>query len=576
MHKKVWRNKVGEKSIHVCFLSIMIISSLAACKSLSGEFNVDKENPVSVSISETPTRTPYQPEAQLPIPTVTEMIISNEIGTSLRKDTLWISPSVPNLLRNYALGFGLSQANDEKNSTVRLDASNVTRADSATWIYALVTPFPTIPDGVSFSDILDAWSGVSSGPFAGRPIYMEESTLAAFSSIWGSPGEGTVQVEDPDKMVDVAWTHRPAWAIIPFEQLEPRWKVLEVDNQSPIHNDFNQITYPLQVTFSLQPQDFPLLNTNRDPGKLTVLAMTGVTALVRGTADKMERKGILYPGEDIRTILRAADVTHISNEIPFLEGCPPPDPWTNSLKFCSDPRYIALLEDIGTDVVELTGNHILDYGLEAAGFTLDMYDDQHWLYFGGGHNLQESFQPALLNDHGNKLAFFGCNFFGPASDWATETTPGSTPCDFDQIAMEIASKRSEGYLPIMTFQYYEYYGPNPGGAEQDDFERMAEAGAVVVSGSQSHVPAIMEFHGETYIHYGLGNLFFDQMSYQMSDGSIIDTTRKGFVDRHIFYDGRYISTELMTHIIEDYARPRMMTGIERSGFLQYIFSEAGW
>ena len=304
--------------------------------------------------------------------------------------------------------------------------------------------------------------------------------------------------------------------------------------------------------------------------------MTGVTALVRATADRMEHKGVLYPGEEIRTVLRAADITHISNEIPFMEGCPTPDPYTDSLIFCSDPRYIALLEDVGTDVVELTGNHLMDYGSEAVTSTLDMYDQRGWLYFGGGRDLQDSLQPALMVDHGNKLAFIGCNYAGPPNDWATDSRPGSTPCDFDQLTAEIGNLRSAGYLPIMTFQYNEYYQPEPTDYEQRDFRMMAEAGAVVVSGSQAHVPAAMEFDGASFIHYGLGNLFFDQMSHLMPDGSLIYDTRNVFVDRHIFYDGRYIGTELLTYIIEDYARPRLMTGSERHDFLLNIFSAGGW
>jgi poly-gamma-glutamate capsule biosynthesis protein CapA/YwtB (metallophosphatase superfamily) len=105
---------------------------------------------------------------------------------------------------------------------------------------------------------------------------------------------------------------------------------------------------------------------------------------------------------------------------------------------------------------------------------------------------------------------------------------------------------------------------------------MAQAGAVIVSGSQSHVPAAMEFMDGGFIHYGLGNLFFDQMSHLMPDGSLIYDTRNVFVDRHIFYAGRYIGTELLTYIIEDYARPRLMTEPERVQFLQDIFSAAGW
>ena len=105
---------------------------------------------------------------------------------------------------------------------------------------------------------------------------------------------------------------------------------------------------------------------------------------------------------------------------------------------------------------------------------------------------------------------------------------------------------------------------------------MAEAGAVIVSGSQAHVPAAMEFNGGAFIHYGLGNLFFDQMSHLMPDGSLIYDTRNVFVDRHIFYDGRYINTELLTYIIEDYARPRPMTESERTRLLNTIFSAGGW
>jgi poly-gamma-glutamate synthesis protein (capsule biosynthesis protein) len=140
----------------------------------------------------------------------------------------------------------------------------------------------------------------------------------------------------------------------------------------------------------------------------------------------------------------------------------------------------------------------------------------------------------------------------------------------------ITSLRADGYLPIMTFQYQEYYQPVPANEERKNFLAMASAGAVIVSGSQSHVPAAMEFSDGTFVHYGLGNLFFDQMSHLMPDGSLMDDTRNVFVDRHVFYEGRYISTELLTFIIEDYSRPRLMTGEERLRMLRKIFAAGGW
>jgi hypothetical protein len=533
-----------------------------------------------------PTLTPFQPEENAPeYPQVSGVMPVTATDTP-NPPSLWVSPGVPDLLRQDILRYGLVMTVSEENANAHIDQVNpgatinqqVDRRITQTteWIYALVAPFPTITDGVSLADIQQNWAGNPTGEFSGNPFWMEKSTLAAFTAIWGPPAPNAVMIADGDQLLDLAWQDRPSWGIIPFEKLDPRWKVLSVDGQSPIHNDFNSSIYPLKITFGLDTGEYPIVKGNRDPEKLTVLAMTGVTALVRATADRMETKGVLYPGEEIRDTLRQADITHISNEISFDPDCPTPDPWTESLRFCSDPRYIDLLEDIGTDIVELTGNHLLDYGAQNLQSTLDMYDQRGWKYFGGGRNYQAALQPSLIEDHGNNLAFLGCNFAGPPGDWATQDTPGSAPCDFDEISAEIASLKVAGYIPIMTFQYNEYYQPNPTLEEEENFRKIAEAGAVIVSGSQAHMPAIMEIKSGSFIHYGLGNLFFDQMSHLMPDGSLIYDTRNLFVDRHIFYDGKYLGTELLTYIIEDYSRPRLMTDSERTEFLTNIFQVAGW
>lgn len=558
------------------YYAVVLTLLLVACGQLWGGPDLSKLVISSATISTTATHTPFQPEGLIPSSsTPVSSIPENPTLTDVPK-TLWISPATPDMLRQLAEDIGIAQAASPDKASIRLDISQTSNDQSITWIYALVTPFPTITDEVALTTIQDAWAGKASGPFVGQPLWMTASTLAAFSAVWGAPASGSVRVTEANQLVDSAWANRPAWAIVPFEELEPRWKVLSVNGQSPVHNDFNVETYALKINFNLQPPVFRLLSSNRDPDKLTVLAMTGVTALVRATADRMERYGVLYPGKEIRTVLRSADITHVSNEVSFDADCPTPDPWTSSLQFCSDPQYIALLEDIGVDIVELTGNHLLDYGTGPLLTTLDMYDERGWLHFGGGRNLTDARQAVKVTDHGNKLAFLGCNPVGPASDWATDTNPGSASCDYGQMQTAIAVLRSQGYLPIVTFQYNEYYQPSPTDYEQRDFRSMAEAGAIIVSGSQAHVPAAMEFYGGSFIHYGLGNLFFDQMSYRLPNGTVIFDTRNVFVDRHIFYDGRYLGTELLTYIIEDYAQPRAMTDTERTNFLQTIFSAAGW
>jgi len=52
--------------------------------------------------------------------------------------------------------------------------------------------------------------------------------------------------------------------------------------------------------------------------------------------------------------------------------------------------------------------------------------------------------------------------------------------------------------------------------------------------------------------------------------------RREFLDRYVIYDGRFISAELITALLEDYSRPRIMTEAERVGFLQEYFYYSGW
>jgi len=306
---------------------------------------------------------------------------------------------------------------------------------------------------------------------------------------------------------------------------------------------------------------------------MTTIILTGVTALVRATAYTMETKGVTYPARDIRDFMREADITHVSNEIPFFTGCDFPNPSRYKLVFCSDPKYIELLQDVGTDVVELTGNHFADYGAGAMLETLDIYKKNGIGYYGGGADLDDSLKPLLLQNHGNLIAFIGCNPVDLGRPpVATVDKPGAAPCDHNYLVNTISTLRSQGYVVIATFQHQEYYSPEARPDQLEDFHRVADAGASIVSGSQAHYAQMMEFYDDSFIHYGLGNLFFDQMG----DIPFVPGIRREFIDRYTIYNGKLISVELLTTMLEDYSRPHPMTPDERANFLNEYFYNSGW
>ena len=519
-----------------------------------------------------------QPETGDP-PPIAQNSFPNNSAVQVQTSTpepfgVFIGASVPPALRERVRGLD-----------VRLGVSRLPKQQPQAnemqiqWVYALVAPFPTVSDGVTLDELQIAWSeGTIPPAFDGSPLLMEESTLAAFTELWDEPAAGIVQIVSADQLLDTAWSETPSWAIIPFESLEPRWKVLTVDGQSPIRKDFDLSAYPLVVPFTLQSsanlQSLDLSASNHDPSRLTTVIMTGVTALVRATAFTMELKGSTYPGEQIRDLMREADIAHISNEIPFFTDCTFPKPNQVALVFCSDPKYMDLLLDIGADVIELTGNHFADRGSAGMRETIEIYKQNGLPYFGGGLDLQDSLKPALFEVNGNKIAFVGCN--KPDVNrfpTATDFQPGAAPCDFEYLQRKINELKAEGYVVISTFQWNESYDSRPSPQQTRDFRLMAESGASIVSGSQAHYAQMMEFHDDSFIHYGLGNLFFDQMGDQdwMPRG-----IRREFLDRYVIYDGKLISVELITAMLEDYARPRLMTEYERAGFLQEYFFYSGW
>jgi len=139
------------------------------------------------------------------------------------------------------------------------------------------------------------------------------------------------------------------------------------------------------------------------------------------------------------------------------------------------------MESIGTDVVEMTGDHFRDRSSEDVLFTIDMYDERGWPHYGGGKNFEDAIQPALFENNGNRIAFLGCNAKNPWYALADENTPGALYCEMEWMAESVEKVVDEGYIPVFTFQHQEYYSYEINEALRRDFQSAADAGAVIVS-----------------------------------------------------------------------------------------------
>lgn len=442
-------------------------------------------------------------------------------------------------------------------------------------VFAVVVPFATVTDDVSLEELQLRWQGMDE-----RPILADSATTQLLTAVLG-PGAG-VTVDQSDLLAQLEETP-DALGILPFDRLTPRYKVLRVDGVNVLSNQFVAQEYPLIAAISVRGPGAPLLVdllqpvvepvTNRDAERITTLIMTGVTAISRGTGAAIERNYLTYPAAIISDTLAAADITHVSNEVPFLEDCVVQN-YENNLTLCSHTSYMAILEAIGTDIVGLSGNHVNDFGRDGARESLQFYRDNDMPIYGSGMNAEEACAPLMWEDHGNTFAFFAVLAFGPETAWATEDEPGA--CHYydhkEEVLDHVRQLADEVDIVAVEFQHQETYEPYPIPIQIEEFREMREAGADIVTGVQSHVPQALEPYGSQdpggpgIIAYGLGNLFFDQMWSW--------ATRTELIVRHTIYDGRVVSTEVLTAVLEDFAQPRWAEPEEREEILTRVFNAA--
>ncbi|MBP7687502.1 MAG: hypothetical protein KA765_06335, partial [Thermoflexales bacterium] len=74
--------------------------------------------------------------------------------------------------------------------------------------------------------------------------------------------------------------------------------------------------------------------------------------------------------------------------------------------------------------------------------------------------------------------------------------------------------------------------------------------------------------GNGFMHYGVGNLFFDQVQ--------AINLRQNFIDRYVVYDNRLLSVELLATYRDGSQQTRPMTPEEKRDLLKTLFDLSYW
>ncbi len=420
--------------------------------------------------------------------------------------------------------------------------------------------FPTFQTSLSSETL----NGLLNGELSDR-LVLSETAFAALTA-QGFVFHPDTKILGDEGLEFQLWQDKNRFTLMPFDSLTIRYRPLWVDD-IPVVDQLD--TYPLA---------WESATPNYTPDKLTRITLSGTTALARRTLTALDTMGVDEAASGIQDYVMRSDFFHVTNEASISPTCPQfvgnVLGGTNSM--CMKQEHARLHDVLDVDIVDLTGNHINDFGYDALNNTLDYFESLGVQFVGGGRTVAEAREPLILEHNGSTVGWIACNHIGPYYAMVNEdesllggVRPGAADCDANWLRDALPILSAEVDVVLVTVQYQEFEDYVPTAQQRIDYQTIADWGADLVIGTAEHKPMIFEYYptrrGETaFIHYGLGNLFFDQTFW----GNM-----RFFMDTIYVYDGRLLTVELFPGIIDDLARPRLLETEEQFNFLFFLFSE---
>lgn len=218
--------------------------------------------------------------------------------------------------------------------------------------------------------------------------------------------------------------------------------------------------------------------------------------------------------ESMLSHMQNADLFILNEEFPFSRrGEPMAD---KQFTFRTDPKYVSILKELGTDIVTLANNHALDYGRTAFEDTLETLDQAGIQRIGGGYSISEASAPAVCTVNGQRFAIFGATRVSPSADWYAGESQSGLFQTYDPAKLNAAIQEARKSCDhVIVFVHWGIEKNETPEEYQRSLARgYIDAGADLVVGCHPHVLQGFEYYKGVPIIYSLGNYLFDNRTGQ--------------------------------------------------------------
>jgi poly-gamma-glutamate capsule biosynthesis protein CapA/YwtB (metallophosphatase superfamily)/outer membrane protein assembly factor BamB len=282
----------------------------------------------------------------------------------------------------------------------------------------------------------------------------------------------------------------------------------------------------------LSPPD-PLPTGTERAQDEAILVFVGDVAPGRSMEAQLARYGPAYPWAGLGLLLRDADLAVANLEcVLTTEG----QPLDKSYLIRAHPRWGQMLIEAGFDLVTLSNNHALDFGLAGMDQTLSTVQTLGIHTVGAGPSQQIAHQPALFNLRGVRVAILGyaaARWNGSVDVPATERLAWAEPT---AIQFDVRAVRDQADLVVVLLHAGTEYAATPSSDQMIVAHAAIEAGADVVVGHHPHVTQTVEQYERGLIVYSLGDALFDIPRPAAMQGDLlrVHATREGLTQAELW------------------------------------------
>jgi poly-gamma-glutamate synthesis protein (capsule biosynthesis protein) len=219
--------------------------------------------------------------------------------------------------------------------------------------------------------------------------------------------------------------------------------------------------------------------------------------------------------EELKSVLNKESAHLLINlESPFIKegSCP----IKNKLTLQASKQGLPYLSYLDPYLINLSNNHINDYGNESVEYTTDLLKGQSMKYFGVGLKGQRF---NLFVDSKEKIVFFAyatrSSDFTGSKLFAEENFYGVKDVDLKEI--ESVRKKYPSYSLIINVHWGVEDIKYPEPEKVILGRKIIDAGADLVIGHHPHIIQPYEqYHGK-YIFYSIGNFYFNDISFELDN-----------------------------------------------------------